>query len=215
MEPVSKNVYKPDLQSVQSNRERLVEDALPEVRRLARKMYESHPFYRNLVTLRDLEHEGVVALLECAKIFRPGKSEKLMSFAKQRVEGRMMEQFRRRNAWNVGRGTLTDSTARGVAIAFDNLSAKPSVSLDRKLLRRTLSDLIDRLSDSQAVVMRRQYFDEAEQQEIAKELGVTPSRVSQLHCTSLDEMRQYFEHRETFDVTQFIGQEPIQTAPCA
>lgn len=61
----------------------------------------------------------------------------------------------------------------------------PEQVIDRQELKRTLTEAIEALNDNEQKVIAFYYFEELTLKEISKVLGVSESRVSQLHTKHL------------------------------
>jgi RNA polymerase sigma factor for flagellar operon FliA len=64
-------------------------------------------------------------------------------------------------------------------------SAKPSEALDEAEVKETLADAISRLPEREKIVVTLYYYEELTLREIGEVLGVTESRVSQLHTKAV------------------------------
>jgi len=72
-------------------RDRLVMENLPQVNYIARRIHNRLPEH---VPLEDLMNAGIVGLLEAISHYDPSRSVKLMTFAKLRIEGAMLDSLR-------------------------------------------------------------------------------------------------------------------------
>jgi RNA polymerase sigma factor FliA len=75
----------------ENERHRLVMENLPEVGYIARRIHSRTP---GQVEIEDLMGSGVVGLLEAIDHYDPSRRTKLMSFAKLRIEGAMLDSLR-------------------------------------------------------------------------------------------------------------------------
>ncbi|MGJ7502507.1 sigma-70 family RNA polymerase sigma factor [Variovorax sp. ZT5P49] len=104
-------------------------------------------------------------------------------------------------------GVLLEDTGMVDAEAFDGNGQAPSpeVSYFRKTeiiqLRTVLRDLVGQLSDQQKMVIRHHYLQEIPFDEIAKIMGVTRGRVSQLHRQGLLRLRELLGKDARCDVS--------------
>jgi len=67
----------------------------------------------------------------------------------------------------------------------DQDSIRPAEALDEAEVRETLADAISRLPEREKIVVTLYYFEELTLREIGEVLGVTESRVSQLHTKAV------------------------------
>jgi len=75
----------------QEERDRLVMENLPQVNFIARRLHNRVP---EQVQLEDLMNAGIVGLLEAINHYDPSRGIKLMTFAKLRIEGAMLDSLR-------------------------------------------------------------------------------------------------------------------------
>jgi RNA polymerase sigma factor FliA len=75
----------------QEERDRLVMENLPQVNYIARRIHNRVP---EQVPLEDLMNAGIVGLLEAINHYDPSRGVKLMTFAKLRIEGAMLDSLR-------------------------------------------------------------------------------------------------------------------------
>jgi RNA polymerase sigma factor for flagellar operon FliA len=88
----------------------------------------------------------------------------------------------------------TISSASGDQIALidtieDLEGAQPQAALDRTELREALAEAIAALPEREKVVVTLYYYEELTLREIGEVLGVTESRVSQLHTKAILRLR--------------------------
>jgi len=87
----AKETYRAIAQLDQQERDRLVMEHLPQVNYIARRI---HNRVSEHVPLEDLMNAGVVGLLEAINHYDPSRNVKLMTFAKLRIEGAMLDSLR-------------------------------------------------------------------------------------------------------------------------
>jgi RNA polymerase sigma factor FliA len=75
----------------QEERDRLVMENLPQVNFMARRLHNRVP---EQIPLEDLMNAGIVGLLEAINHYDPSRGVKLMTFAKLRIEGAMLDSLR-------------------------------------------------------------------------------------------------------------------------
>lgn len=76
---------------------------------------------------------------------------------------------------------------------LEDFVSRPEVFVENKELKEVLRQEIDNLSENERMVIILYYFEELSIKEIAKILGVSESRVSQLHTRSLLKLRSRLE----------------------
>jgi len=69
----------------------------------------------------------------------------------------------------------------------------PENAYIKEELRHTLGKVIDQLTENERMVTSLYYFDELNQKEIGKVMGLTESRISQLHSKALIKLRSSIE----------------------
>ncbi len=103
---------------------------------------------------------------------------------------------------SVGDSELEELTRRvaGLATGFlpdghheDMVDETPHANPHTALELAQLSDAVDKLPSRERVLIRRHYFEHCEFRVIARELTLTPGRVSQLHTQALGRIRELLE----------------------
>jgi RNA polymerase sigma factor for flagellar operon FliA len=84
--------------------------------------------------------------------------------------------------WNVNAG---GDTVALIDTIGDQRMSDPGDLLENAQLRETLADAIARLPDREKIVVSLYYYDHLTLREIGEVLGVTESRVSQLHTKAI------------------------------
>lgn len=72
-------------------RERLLQENLPEVRYIARRIHDRLPSH---VPFDDLVHAGIVGLIDAVDKFDPGRNVQLKSYARFRIRGAILDSLR-------------------------------------------------------------------------------------------------------------------------
>jgi len=67
----------------------------------------------------------------------------------------------------------------------DETGPRPETELDETEMREALADVISRLPEREKLVITLYYYEELTLREIGEVLGVTESRVSQLHTKAI------------------------------
>ena len=188
--------------------EQRIESALPLVRSIARKLYNTLP---NLVSVPDLIQEGMVGLIEAAPRYDESHGASFATYVAKRVRGAMLDSLRR-DDW-VPRSMRTKAKKDGtehelrMVIGFDDdlcnddapldgsaeagLHSDPVVALTDSELSDELLSMLDRRSQR---LMRLYYLERLTMREIGVLLGVSESRISQLHRDALELCRKELVH---------------------
>ncbi len=74
-----------------AERQRLLEENLPEVRYIARRIHDRLPSH---VSFDDLVHAGILGLIDAVDKFDPGKNVQLKSYARFRIRGAILDSLR-------------------------------------------------------------------------------------------------------------------------
>jgi RNA polymerase sigma factor FliA len=88
--------------------------------------------------------------------------------------------------------SLDDKKPDGTSTLFNNLvsnTPSPFESLKKKELKQTLANTLKKLSKKEQLVMSLYYYDELTLKEIAEVLGLTESRISQIHSKAIISLR--------------------------
>ncbi len=96
---------------------------------------------------------------------------------------------------------LLDASAEGEGYPAAEMPKDPDVAditreVERKEMVAALTDAIQDLPDRERLVVALYYQDELTQREIAKVLGISESRVCQLHARALDRLRTFLHQRQ-------------------
>jgi RNA polymerase sigma factor for flagellar operon FliA len=190
--------------------ERLILDHLHLVRHLAWRMKHTLP---RVVELVDLESAGHIGLVRAAQTWQPEKGVRFSYYCRFRIRGAMLDQLRamdpltRRCRAELSRElramSPTERHARShTPDGMDPLSVQaqdhscgdveergPSEILES----RELPDgLVRALSERERVVLHMRYVEDMQFQSIAPYLGVSPSRISQIHRELIEKARAWF-----------------------
>src|SRR5271166_4080842 len=74
-----------------AERERLLLENLPEVRYIARRVYDRLPSH---VSFDDLVHAGIIGLIDAVDKFDPSRNVQLKSYARFRIRGAIIDSLR-------------------------------------------------------------------------------------------------------------------------
>jgi RNA polymerase sigma factor FliA len=159
--------------------------------------------------VNDLVSSGVVALAEAWERYDPSRGTGLEPFAVPRIRGAVIDAIRAAD-W-VPRKARQRASLTGTRVAVlvsldsgpvhgdskhsiadrvpDEASPEPGAEVFADETRQELLSKLNGLPDRERMILTRYYFHRVRLREIARDVGVTPSRVSQLHGRALRLMR--------------------------
>jgi len=192
---------------VQANtfRNQLIADHSDIARRIALKVARRCPDW---VQREDLIAAGMLGLTEAALRYDETRTEPFLSFAEQRIRGAVLDELRRgdllprrvrqlarkvNTAIRAVEATGETATDQTVADKFAAQQASRDIAPDeaaghRQLLQRVRAAL-DKLEQRDVTILGLHYIEDMTYQEIAKSLGITPSRVCQLLWRAVERLR--------------------------
>lgn len=187
-------------------RQLLLENYLPLVARVVGGMAVAFP--SAVMDRDDLIHCGVLGLMSAFERFDPGRGLAFATYATPRIRGSVLdglraldwvprsmrqakavvppllslEDLRERRDAGEG-GSLLESAPRQEAVQ----DALAELGQDRELIRRGLL----RLRDKEQIVITHYYDRSLTLKQVATILGLTESRVCQIHAQALDKLRRF------------------------
>src|SRR5215203_5946826 len=169
-----------------SARERLVVAYSPLVKFVAGRTGARLPSH---VDQADLISYGMIGLIEAMERFEPRRQIRFETFAMQRIRGAIIDELRSLD-W-VPRSVR--SRARDIEAANSKLEHEsapdPQAALDTSEVKDRLAEAIQDLPERETLVVALYYFENLTLREIGEVLGVTESRVSQLHSKAVLRLR--------------------------
>jgi RNA polymerase sigma factor for flagellar operon FliA len=75
-------------------------------------------------------------------------------------------------------------------MADETVLANPYAATELTQLRKLIHTIVGKLPERESLLIRRHYFEQTEFQVIARELSVSPGRISQLHAQALIHIRR-------------------------
>lgn len=163
------------------------------------------------VEVGDLVQAGNVGLLKAVKTFQSGVGAPLLSYAKFRVRGEMLDLVRRQ----IGREAAGDNpgSTRGFAQALpgdeswdDRLAASAESSPQSPLFFqeriKIIQEELERLPARYKAVVRLRYAGECTLRQIGAALNVNESRACQLHRKALLQLKSALRTRGVSDFSQ-------------
>ena len=137
-------------------------------------------FGHDRATREDLTSEAVLALVECASRFEPGRGHQLISFAWPAMRGRAVDAIRREV-----------SHVRRVQQQTAAAPRSPSVPLGAQLdVHDVLSRAGSRLNANQRLVLHERYWAGRTLAEVARHLGWSESKTRHIHQVAVQRLRK-------------------------
>src|SRR6266540_4282557 len=165
---------------------RLVDEHLPLVRQAVSDMSRRLPRH---VRKDDLESAAMLGLAQAARSFDPDRGIAFERHASNRIRGALLDELRgadwaSRSVRSKARRMQRTADELGEELLPTGEAPPEAVLLDRER-RAYLVDAVLALPERLRQVVRGYFFEERPMHEIADELGVTESRVSQLRTEAL------------------------------
>jgi len=188
----------------------------PMVERIAHKAAASYGLPVG-VDASDLVSCGVIGLAEAWDRYDPERGVAFEAFAIPRIKGAVIDAIRasdwvprkaRQRARETGeqlvalvsmdqdRGSESGERMPAAEKIADHQLPEPGAELMVAEDKRELIGTLNRLPERERMIVTLHYFEGVALQDIAKSLGVTESRVSQLHTRALRMMREGIESSE-------------------
>ena len=171
----------------------IIEQYLPYIRTIAKKLYRTHYVAKNFVTLDDLIQEGCLGALDSIRRYRPGQGP-FFAFAAKRVKGMMMEKYRRRDLRYMRVARFYQPVKDEILPATVRINEDEVKTLDARVdwhaRWAVIEPLLSHLPYRNRYVLHGIYVGCQTRVAIGRELGVSPSRINQLHSEALDLIRQ-------------------------
>jgi RNA polymerase sigma factor for flagellar operon FliA len=188
----------------------------PMVQRIAQRTAATYGLPQGVDT-SDLVSCGVIGLAEAWDRFDPARGVAFEAFAVPRVKGAIVDAIRASD-WvprkarakarltgeplmllvSMDERTATDDGDRsGVGKLADESNELPGAEILEEESRRELMSALDDLPERERMIVTLHYFQGVQLAEIARSLGVTESRVSQLHTRALRMLKGSLEALES------------------
>lgn len=176
----------------------------------------------------DYAHQATIGLLEAMGRFDPNRGVDFIGFARARVRGSVFNGLRsylqeyahrqenrrdedRLESWLPDGGDLLDQmigsvTGLGIAFLLDGVvqngdlqTDEPSRIVEQHQMDRMLKHAMSRLPERERLVISLHYQEHIAFIEIAKMLGVTKGRISQIHRAAIERIREEVAPRMLLD----------------
>jgi RNA polymerase sigma factor for flagellar operon FliA len=160
-----------------------IEEFAPLVKRIAYHMMMRMPAS---VQVDDLIQAGMIGLIEAAQKYDSSKGASFETYAGIRIRGSIVEYFSMLQDSNCSRlysyeETFGEEDSNIDASETSSAFASPLEGLQREGLKKALSAAIVQLPERERMVLALYYNEELNLKEIGLVLGVSESRVSQIH----------------------------------
>jgi len=200
---VNSQVRMSDALSPTSPERATVTQYLPLVERVARRMARRLPCN---IALDDLVGAGSLGLIDAVRRFDPARATSFTAYAELRIRGAILDHLRALD-WlprgvraSVKRGE-SDSAVVSVddaaGLGFDGFAASqpsPRSLVEYRQRRASLAAAIASLPERARRVLGLYYVNDLTLREIGEVLGVTESRVCQLHAEAVVHLKQTLRH---------------------
>jgi RNA polymerase sigma factor FliA len=166
-------------------RERLVVAYSPMVKFVAGRLGAGLPSH---VEDADLISYGLVGLIGAIERFEPERGIKFETFAMTRIRGSI---YALDELW-----TVSDSSGDQVSLLdtiADEGAADPQEALASNEVKDRLTEAIGSLPEREQLVVALYYYENLTLREIGEVLGVTESRVSQLHTKAVMRLKSHLQ----------------------
>jgi len=208
-------------------KKQIVNKYLDQTRKLAASLYLKRP--NNAIDFGDYYHYAIVGLLESIRTYKFDKNDNFFAYARSRIKGSILDgiavmtekslQIKQRNATQQRLASikgesrnsndlfgdfinLSVSLAIGFILEADGSEEHSYYSTDEQSdLKEILGYCVDNINADERNVILYHYYYEVEFKTIAEIMGVSRSRIAQLHKSGIDSVREIYEKAQGFDVT--------------
>lgn len=181
-------------------RNRIVMTAHPHAKHLASKMARRFSQGRSCIDADDLTNVAMMAAMRALERFEPSRGIKFLSYAAYRMDNALKDHLRecdwvpRLERERAAAGLLPepakmvsiDSPPRGESSPHVHEATMPDAAITA---RDTVRDMLRQLDRNKRTIVQLYHLEELTMREIGKVLGVSESRISQLHMEAMAELR--------------------------
>lgn len=177
-----------------SEEDSLVCQYLPAIWKMALQVYQQHPRHAFL-EVEDLVQIGVVAAMKAEKVYAPDRGTTFFVFAKKAIRGAMIDMYRRGKLESL-RLSEQAGLCKDIERKIDKrvrTESRPDSNPEEVAQKAELSDLVDkalnRLNPAQRRVVMEIYYNAKSKSACAREMGIHPSSLGEIHQAALDNLR--------------------------
>jgi RNA polymerase sigma factor for flagellar operon FliA len=236
--------YSPSPLRLDEEKKTIVLEYMSLVRFVAQRIWDRLP---NHVDIRDLEHAGMLGLMEAVCRYDASQNNLFKTYAEHRIRGAILDELRKndwmtrtgrekyklleRTIWELEKTHRREVTCEEIAAALgmeiekyfsflndvetgvfcsleemihkreyrEKTDIEMFSAAERKLwleqVTKILADEIDRLRKDEHIMLSLYYYDELTLKEIGKVLGLTESRICQIHNVVMERLTRRLKKR--------------------
>lgn len=149
---------------------------------------------------QDAVQEAWLGIVQASRRFRPADGVEFRSYAAPRARGQILD-FMRRNDWLTRNHRRAIKRGEATQVSFEDDSCLERLGVQPLQHRRAVANEIiaafAMLDPAYREVMHRRYLDDQNLCEIARQMDVSVSRVSQIHTRAIQQLRAHFKESES------------------
>lgn len=171
--------------------EDLIKQYIPLVRSQTKLVYKRCKDY---IEFKDLFNAGLIGLVDAYKKHKPDKGD-FIRYAKVRIRGEMIDRIRS-NDW-VSRKLREQIQSEEVILSrsekLKDIPENKLSVLDLLVIQIPIRKIVNQLPARARSIILQAYYEDIDLQDIAKNIGLSPGRVTQIRDAAFINMRQEFE----------------------
>jgi RNA polymerase sigma factor for flagellar operon FliA len=172
-----------------AERERILLEQLPQVRYIARRIYERLPRH---VPLEDLVHAGVLGLMDALGKYDPGKHVQFGSYAKFRIRGAILDSLRELD-WSPRdlrrKGRRIEEAHRKLSLELGRSPSEAELARELDLDLGGFQKLLAELDGLELANLRLKPSPDGREEDLCEYLPDSPED-NPFHCCLRSEMKQ-------------------------
>jgi len=142
----------------------------------------------------DVYQDACIGLIEAVRRYDRRRARAFGRYVRLKIRGAILDGFRRRSvSWRAARWR-EPASVREVPLS-EAFSLRAETGLTDPWTEARLHRAIARLGDREKYVLHQVYAAGFSLREVAEQLGVSPSRASQIHCQILERLRRALRPR--------------------